>query len=101
MDDYVRVYRIAPLPDVDPAEFESFFVESVSPAVNTGPTRGGQISRSSLLKDLDAERKDRYLWLVYWRGTNARWVEDNLKGAIDKLQSVGILLSSSVLQDLG
>ena len=101
MDDYVRVYRIAPLPDVDPAQFEGFVVENVLPAVDTGPTRGGQISRSSLLKDLNAERKDRYLWLVYWRGTNAGWVEGRLEGALDKLQAMGILLSSSVLQDLG
>jgi hypothetical protein len=101
VENYVRIYRVVPKPDVDREEFEAFFVKNVLPAVETGQTRGGQIYRSSLLRDERSEREDRYLWLIYSFGTDASWVEFRLEDAMERVRSVGMLLSSTVLTELG
>jgi hypothetical protein len=101
MDNHVRIYRIVPKPDVNSEDFETFFVENVLPAVDTGPTRGGQINRSSFYEDVSSQRQDRYLWLIYWFGTDARWVDLQLQEAMEKLRTVGIPLYSTVLIERG
>lgn len=100
MDTYIRVYRVAPLPDMGTEEFETFVIENVLPLVDMGPTRGGQLTDVSFLKETGATRKDRYLWMIEWEGTNAEWVGLKLEEAVNKLDSVGMRISSLLLTPL-
>ncbi|MFP4343583.1 MAG: hypothetical protein ACLFU8_02710 [Anaerolineales bacterium] len=101
MKKHIRVYRVAPLPDIDEGEFEAFVNEQVLPAVDMNPTRGGQLTDTSLLKEAGAERKDRYLWVVQWEGTSAQWVDLRLEEAVKKLDSVGMRVTEIYLTPLG
>ncbi len=101
MRKHIRVYRVASLPDVDEGAFESFVTEQVLPAVNMNPTRGGQLTSTSLLKEAGAERRDCYLWIVEWEGTSAQWVDLKLEEAVKKLDSVGLRVAEMYFTPLG
>jgi hypothetical protein len=101
MQKHIKVYRVVPLLDVDEGEFEAFVTGEVLPAVDMNPTRGGQLTGTSLLKEAGAERKDRYLWVVQWEGTSAQWVDSKLEAALNKLDSVGMRMAESYFIPLG
>jgi hypothetical protein len=101
MQKHIRVYRVAPLPDIGEREFESFVTNQVQPAVNMNPTRGGRLTESSWLREANTERRDRYLWIVAWEGTSAEWVDLQLEEAIRKLDSLGMRVTEMYFNPLG
>jgi hypothetical protein len=101
MQKHIRVYRVTPLPDVGMLEFETSVTDQVQPAVNMNPTRGGRLTESSWLREANTGRMDRYLWIVKWEGTSAKWVELQLEEAIRKLDSVGMRMAEMYFTPLG
>ena len=75
------------------SDTEATIRTQIFPLVDTGPTRGGQVTMQALLEHEDG----RYLWLIGYETTGGTWHESKIVPAQDKLKSLGVIYATRSL----
>jgi hypothetical protein len=96
MDRRVLLHRIIPLPGLDAQRFEAGLREAVMAAVDTRPTRGGQITAQSAYRT----GQGHYLWLVEADTFGGSWLDSNVQAAREELASIGVVFALDELEPI-
>lgn len=90
------LHHIVPLPDLDADSFEARLRDDVMPAVDTGPTRGGQITGQNAYRGSDGH----FRWLVHFETMGGSWPDGKLSAARGELERIGVVYALDDLEPL-
>lgn len=88
MKDKIEFFHFVPLPGK--LGVEDSIIKEVFTKVDTGPTRGGQVSGQALYRHKDG----RFIWAITYNTFGGSWYENKTAGARENLASFGAVYAN-------